>query len=248
MKRLALSLVFASILSQDLAAQKLPTDLQLRAWDQFSAEHQGQAVVQWNRDTGVPGIMYGFRSMSYSSKETPELAARHFLDDNRSLFRSPVGTSDLVLARSREDHGVHHIDFQQIYDGLIVLGGQYSVAVEGDNSVHAVAGRYYPDIDIQTEPTLSIGEAEIAALLYMDVVNEDHQTLTSRLAVWPHLGLFALVYQVETPDWEVLVNATTGVIEHHSTKQMLSARVPRALAPSPGTTNHIAPTNSFVAN
>lgn len=124
-------------------AQVLPDSNQIKAWQTFNELSENKWTLRWDEQTGTPAVMYGPKSISYSSIAKPEEAARKFLKEYSTIFNMKSNLSDLSEIRSQESNGVHVIDFQQEYEGIPVLGAEYSVAVGKENEIQMAAGKYF---------------------------------------------------------------------------------------------------------
>lgn len=156
--------------------------------------------------------MYGTQAVAYTRIIDPEEIARQFLKVNRAIFKMRADLSHLVFLRHFEDNGVHHIDFMQKYGSIPVYGGEYSVAVGSDRTIHMVGGKYYPDITAPSDAVISEEEAIEQALAFFNMEKSDLRELNSELVVVPQDSPF-LAYRLWLNQWEAVVNASTGEVE-----------------------------------
>ena len=108
-----------------------------------------------------------------------------------------------------------HVDFQQTYEGLQVLGAEYSIAVGADKRVHAAAGYYYLDIDVELRPAISSTTALESAIQFLGLQYSEAGNGMSELAIFPNDLDYLLTYRVRVDDWEVLVDAHTGSVARY---------------------------------
>lgn len=203
---LTLSFAFAAL------GQVLPDSVQLRAWYQFNQDYENKWVLRWDEQTGTPASIYGTKSLPYSSLTDPEEIARQFLKDNRAIFRMKSDLSDLTRLRSIESRGVHVLDFQQLYEGISVLGGEYSIAVGPDKAIQMLGGKYYPAVMCNTTPTISPAEALETGYRITGVRPADVRESDVKLVVAPKAGEFFLAYRVWLNQWELVLNAMDGKV------------------------------------
>lgn len=136
-------------------AQVAPGEEQIKAWQAFNEQSGNKWTLRWNEKTGTPAVLYGPKTVSYLSINQPEEIALQFLKDHRAIFKMKSDLSDLSKIRSLESDGVTVIDFQQNYNGIPILGAEYSVAVGADKSIIMTAGNYFPSISCNTKPAIS---------------------------------------------------------------------------------------------
>ncbi len=126
-------------------------------WSEFMSEEGNNWQVQWSEHTGVPKVMYSGLSKSYEG--TPESIARQFLTEYRELFSMNDGLTDLEFVRTQTNRGVHHVTFQQTYQGINVEESQYKIHIQETGEVIMANGSYYPSISMSIEPAISKKEA-----------------------------------------------------------------------------------------
>lgn len=187
--------------------QVLPDSVQLRAWSQFNENYQNKWALRWDEQTGTPASIYGAKSVPYSSLTDPEEIARQFLKDHRVIFRMKSDLSDLSRLRSIESRGVHVMDFQQFYNGIPVLGGEYSVAVGSDKAIQMVAGKYYASVSCNTTPEITPVQAIEAGLNVTGIQAKAIRESDVKLVVAPKGGKFILAYRIWLNEWELVLDA-----------------------------------------
>jgi Zn-dependent metalloprotease len=88
------------------------------------------------------------------------------------LFGLQDQAAELTLMRSRAtEWGGAAVRFQQVHDGLPVIGGELIVQVNGDNEILSAIGEVLPDLTLDTTPQV---EAEAARLQALEVVAKTH--------------------------------------------------------------------------
>ncbi len=213
----------------------------------LTAQAGPQARVSYHKATGKirffgtdhgRGILTQRAQNLAARGASAEETARAFLQEYGEGFgvRDPQG--DLSVQRSRIlSSGRSMVRFQQVHQGLPVIGGELIVHQDAQRAVTAVIGEVMPGLDIDTKPVVSADEAERTA-----------KALCSRLygiapevlvASNPQLSLFApalighpcamnsamLVWQMEISEAQehpvreyVLVEAKTGKVVLHFSK------------------------------
>lgn len=193
--------------------QVFPDSSQLHAWNQFNKGYRGEWIVRWNEETGTPATIYGSKTLPYASISDPEQIARQFLKENYLVFGMKQDLSDLSVLRKLESTGVTVIDFQQSYQGVDVLGGEYTVAVGPDKAVQMGGGRYFRAVSARTSPILSAEQAMDKALVSRGLDPSKVRGSSIKLVVAPIDNQFILAYRIWVNQWEVIVNAIDGKVE-----------------------------------
>jgi len=176
---------------------------------------------------------------------TPEAAARSFLGVYGDLFGLSGSPDELKLIKAsaleQEEGGGtplrHFVRFQQLFQGIPVLGGELILQMDADLNVVSVNGELLPDLAVETTPYIDAENARQKAVQAVadeysaayGVAPEDLQTTDPELWIYNPLMLGApglredmLVWRMEvtakalTPIRElVLVDAGRGLIELH---------------------------------
>ncbi|MBN2543821.1 T9SS type A sorting domain-containing protein [bacterium] len=175
---LILSIVF---ISNILTAYTYQADRNHIAKD-FTSRYGSDWRFTWNDDTGLPhrimgeGIYVG----KISTPSQAENVCRGFILTNPTLF--PVDISDLNLACSKERAGTWYVIFDQKFNGIPVHDARIHFRIKHDHII-LIGSDIHPNIDIDTNPTLSFREAaEIAQ------ATEDFKEYESELVVFPKDG------------------------------------------------------------
>ncbi|MFN8485294.1 MAG: M4 family metallopeptidase [Anaerolineae bacterium] len=143
------------------------------AFQSLQARAGGALDATWDSVYGIPTFVVG-HSAADRIPYTPTAAERGdtiavaygFLDENRALFRIASAQSELRVRRVEPDLQLNfsHIRLEQTYKGIPVWGRQIVVHLDPQARIVAVNGQFAPDIAVATQPTISPGEAEAAAL------------------------------------------------------------------------------------
>lgn len=197
-------------------SQVLPDSSQLRAWEDFNGQYNRQWTIRWHEETGTPATIYGFKTTPFTSLATPDGIARNFLSQYRTIFKMKESLADLSVLRLIEDNGVYHVDFQQTYEDIPILGAEYSVAVGSDKAIQMVGGKYFPEVQAPTVATISEEEAVNRAISFLNIEKSIVQRSSIRLIIESMPRRFILAYQIGINQWEVIVNAITAEIERHA--------------------------------
>jgi hypothetical protein len=114
------ALLFAS--ADSTFGQVRPDTAQLSAWERFNSKYSYRWTILWDEQTGTPTAIYGHKTeANYFDVASPEIAARNFFLQNRTLFNIRPGIDDFQLIRNQTTLRVRHIDFQQIFRGVPVF-------------------------------------------------------------------------------------------------------------------------------
>jgi len=168
----------------------------------------------------------GFRFLA-----SPETAARSFLSSYGSHFGLEKPSEELVVIReSKDEMGHTFVRFQQVYEGIPIVGGELIVQVGSANDVLSASGEALPWKPAATQPVITPEEARQAA---MDLVAKHYGYEASALkttepALWiynpallggPGPRITSLVWRLEVEPLElqpvrelVLVDAVKGHI------------------------------------
>ena len=165
---------------------------------------------------------------------TAEEAARQFLGAYGSVFGLTDQAQELTVERAKAtDDGNSVVRFQQVYQGIPVVGGELIVQMNAQKQVLSVSGEVLPEINLDVTPRMDVETARQRALA---TVADAYGVNTSDLAATqPELWLFnqsllggpgpritSLVWRVEVTPLEllpirelVLVDAQRGLIALH---------------------------------
>ncbi len=139
----------------------------------LQARARGGLDVHWDTRTGTPDFLAGRDATtvlpytpSAAERGNPAAIARGFLDENRALFRLTSASEQLSVLRIEPDTqlGYAHVRLAQMHNGVPVFGKQLVVHLDAHENVVAVNGHFVPDLNVATQPTLALEEAERIAL------------------------------------------------------------------------------------
>jgi hypothetical protein len=148
-------------LSRAAANLRTATADQLAAVETLKANaNASNLTVRWNDFGGSPDVIRDFASAPYAG--TPEEAGRAFLAANAAAF-GISNLSDLRVIRNTNALGGHLLRFQQTYNGLDVRDGGIGLVLNARNQVIMASGPYFRDVQVNTQPTLSVEQAKAAA-------------------------------------------------------------------------------------
>lgn len=129
------------------------------SWQQFKDQNGTEWQVRWNKRTGLPASIFsGLTKKSYVGNA--EQAARSFLADHGTLFGFK-NLSGLQHVKTQTHRGIRHVTFNQTVDGIPVYEAEYKVHLRPDGRVDMANGRYYPDINLPTSPSVSKASQEL---------------------------------------------------------------------------------------
>ncbi|HID22916.1 MAG TPA: hypothetical protein EYP14_11025, partial [Planctomycetaceae bacterium] len=130
----------------------------------------GEARVSYSERTGLVRFLGTAPGRSIRQKtavavgSTPEVAARTFLADYGEIFGIGDQAGELAVVRSRTASGGRSfVRFQQVYDGIPVMGGELVVQVDAAGGIISVNGEIVPSPLVYTEPSVSAEEASEVA-------------------------------------------------------------------------------------
>jgi Zn-dependent metalloprotease len=173
-----------------------------------------------------------------ASGAAPEQTARAFLREYGAGFGITDADKELSVMRTKSTvNQGSAVRFQQMYQNLPVIGGEFIVHQDAKRAVTCVIGEAMPELNLDTVPTISPREAEEKARILC--AKHYHVSPAVLTATEPQLSVYApqildsqapgqpaLVWQLEiqsTSDEQpvreyVLVDAKTGKIALHFSK------------------------------
>jgi Zn-dependent metalloprotease len=196
--------------------------------------------LAYNRETGEVGFLTTVRGhpvprpRRIAAGAKPAVAARAFLADHGSLFGIDSQARELRTERTRrETQGRSFVRFQQVHQGVPVMGGELVVQLDGQGNTVATTGEILPNVALDVEPTVAESTAQqesVAAVAKayrvpaasLSASAPTLEIYDSRILGGPGLGRPALVWRTEvssqraTPISElVLVDAEVGAVVLH---------------------------------
>ena len=125
------------------------------------SEHRGTGLVRFVGTSAGRPIA---RPSGLSASVAPSVAARAFLGRHGDAFGIRDQARDLrATATARGTAGRSTIRFQQLHDGLPVLGGELVVSLDGERNVLSASGEALAT-DVATAPAVEAGAARAAAV------------------------------------------------------------------------------------
>ena len=223
--------------SADAAAPPAPVP---QAALQTTCLGNGSATVDVHKETGHVNFVGSAADapirlpIALPAGATPEAAARAYLSACGSLFGLRDQARELAVMTSETDErGRSFVRFQQVYQGVPVLGGEIIVQTNARQHIVSVNGEVAPDIKMDTTPMIDADAARQRALAK---VAKDYKLsldalIASEPELWiynpailggPGLHLNHLVWRMEVTPVEllpirelVLVDARTGIVALH---------------------------------
>jgi Zn-dependent metalloprotease len=170
------------------------------------------------------------RPAALPENASPEAAARAHLAKFGELFGIQNQADELRAEDSQElDGGRANTHFQQVHEGVPVLGGELNTQVDDANNLLVATGEILPEISIDTDPGVEAKEAQQAAIakIAKDRELEASGLETTEPELWiydpsllggPGLDVTRLVWRMEATPAEgivdfrdlVLVDAQSG--------------------------------------
>ncbi|MGC8840948.1 MAG: M4 family metallopeptidase [Candidatus Sumerlaeaceae bacterium] len=242
------SAIFAGLCFVSVYAASVPPETKaVEAGKSLLAQGGPHAQISYHRETGKirffgtqtgMGILTPRAQSLAGSGASAEETARAFIQDYAAAYGIHDAQRELRVMRSRALPGGRNVvRFQQLYQGLPVIGGEIIVHQNERRAVTATIGELQPDLDVDTQPTVSAEDAErTAKTLCAKLYGVPEGSL---VASSPQLSIYspalmddkkivrspALVWQMEVsgssepPVREyVLVEAKTGRIALHFSK------------------------------
>jgi len=189
------------------------------AWE-FNQQNGNRWQIHWNRVTGTPASILGYKTDSYSG--SPNAIARQFLRDEKSMFGIESIDRDLKLDVIHDGpQGSTTVLFSQEYKGVRILNSGYLVAVDQTGRVYYVSGDYFPEISVAVTPSLS--PTGIVSVIESDLAGVRIENITKpTLLILPEVetdaARYTLVYRANAttkqPDdkWRYTIDASDGAI------------------------------------
>jgi bacillolysin len=208
--------------------------------EQLNQESQGLLRISYHAETGK--VRFVGASPDHpiappallAASASPEMAARGFLDVYGQLFGLRDQARELTVMRERSaDRGRSFMRFQQVYQGIPVMGGELMVQMDAGKNVVSANGEVLPDLSLDPTPTIDASRARQTALrLVAKYYQLEPDNLTaSEPELWiynpallggPGLRVSTLAWRMEVTPMEllpirelVLVDAQRGSVVLH---------------------------------
>ncbi|MGH7457279.1 MAG: PepSY domain-containing protein, partial [bacterium] len=202
-------------------AQVLPSKAERKGlMKAFNQSHGNLWSIVWNDATGTPESILGYKISSYTG--TPAEIAMAFLRDKKGMLGIADVDRDLHLDRtSYSTKGGTRFVFSQKYNGIPILASGYLVAVGNDGGIYYISGSYFPEVNLNTSPSLSVSEA--TSIIQSDLTGSAIEKITTpklfiQAEVDNTVESYTLVYQAEATIslphdvWRYIIDANTGAI------------------------------------
>ena len=113
------------------------------------------------------------------TKENAERVFKGFLSENKAFFR--VSPEDLSLTYAKKSKDTWYVKFQQNYKGIPVYRATVGFTATEKGLVRTYGSSYYGDLDVPTEPKISLEEAvRIGKDTYDPAPGKNSPTRTAR--------------------------------------------------------------------
>jgi bacillolysin len=208
--------------------------------EQLNQESQGLLRISYHAETGKVRFIGASPDHPIAppallaAGASPEVAAREFLDVYGQLFGLSDQARELTVMRERSgDRGRSFMRFQQVYQGIPVMGGELMVQMDAGKNVVSANGEVLPDLSLDPTPTIDASRARQTALrLVAKYYQLEPDNLTaSEPELWiynpallggPGLRVSTLAWRMEVTPMEllpirelVLVDAQRGSVVLH---------------------------------
>ena len=230
MKKLLLLLGALPLCASTLLAQVEPDSAALRArraaQETFTDLNGEGWTIRTDTASAVPVSIFvsapieqvqGLLSAVRPQGKTPAEKAVRFFTAHKEMFGLQPAQDEMVVEQTRQSEGRSYVRVNQVYQGVPVYRGSYTVTLGRDGSLEMVSGEFFPGIDVQTTPSLSPQDASKQA-----ISASGSETLRSEpevdLVIYPDEERYALAYKVKVleedlaRDWLVFVDATSGEV------------------------------------
>lgn len=127
-------------------------------WRAFKLQHPRWSA-EFNEETGLPRRAYG--DPIPTTGATPVERAERFLADELVAYRLPL--EELVARIAAPSKKATYVHFEQLHEGLPVLGARAMVKLDGQHRVISFSADLIKDITVSMVPTLDAGAAAALA-------------------------------------------------------------------------------------
>jgi len=207
----------------------------------FESLPQGAKKVIWDEEFGTPRLLEVAegplaRTSASLSEGEAILRAQNFLKERKSLLQiaDPEAEFSLMSAR-RDEHGITHVRFRQVYNGVEVWAKDLYVHVDARGNILSLNGRYAPTpvavhdvmgkisasqaIEAAVKSVTSGRTGGVMAELPPEIKRiHGYDGPIARRVIWhdalhqPHLVWFVEVRPNLDEDWYYFVDAISGSI------------------------------------
>jgi len=186
-------------------------------------------TIKWDEDTGTPSLIRGVLSPPsppigrQSMADAAHEAAFAFLRQNKDLYRLRDPDQEFPRSRVVSDEFGSTVHLYQSHQGVEVYDGVLSVALDRQNRVTQVLGRYRPVLRLSTEPVVPAEKAIEIGRADLDVADKENLAPTTHRLLIVNTGAFPdvvakvgkktrLAWRVELLVWVYFVDARDGSI------------------------------------
>jgi len=208
--------------------------------EQLQQQTEGKVRISYHAQTGKVRFIGTDpahpipRPAMLAAEATPEQAARQFLATYGRLFGLTNQADELRVMRTKSaDRGRSFVRFQQVYQGVPVMGGELIVQLDASKNVLSANGEVLPDLAVDLVPTI---DAEAARQTALAKVAKDYGLSVADLSttepeLWiynpillggPGLRFNSLVWRMDVEPREplpirelVLIDAHLGAVALH---------------------------------
>ena len=140
------------------------------------------------------------------------------------MFGIADAGKDLRLAKTNMEAGLTQVTFQQVHQGVPVLYSGYLVSFDAHGVIHYVSGDYFPEIQVDTQPSFS--QASVAGLAGSDLGKPITLMQAPELVVYVDRSADALAYHLAYHTQAISVDsleAAEYVFDAHTGKLLYKA-------------------------
>ncbi len=216
MRKLLPLLIIVNLLTSDLVGRdiELMQRERLRSLYSESIDRQGGEFFRVNFTNGLVKHLTGRFSNDIRSDFRSQ--AVQFLNENNILFGFRGIQSDFIITNETFDNfGMHHITFQQTYQGVPVLHHQIKMHTDIEGRLTAVSNNYFPGIAISIIPNLTKQEAgEYAKQAFGDI---QANIKPAKLIIYTENDVPVLAYKLDMASaidkaYTIIIDATNGSV------------------------------------
>lgn len=190
-------------------------------WQEFSKKYYSEGdiykTIYWDYNRNIPTYI-GLGMYDSEPTNDYETRAKEFLLENKQLFR--IDVENLKLSKIKDNKGsTTLVNFVQIYKNIPVFQSYVKlIFYNADGRISSIASNYYPNINIEANPSISKNEAiniaikesgldkskvEASGELITYTIN-NKSTLAYSIRVSSTEGVFAKTYFIDAQDGEIL--------------------------------------------
>lgn len=207
--------------------------------DWLNQETEGNVRISYHAETGKVRFIGTdlehpiSQSVELAAEATPEDAARQFLAAYGQLFGLTDQAQELTVMRTRAvDRGRSFVRFQQVYQGIPVLGGELIVQLDAGKNAISTNGEILPDLELDIIPKLDASAAQEVARAVVArgyglstddlTVSEAELWVYNPILLKPGFNLSSLVWRMDVYSGDlrpidelVLIDAHRGAVVLH---------------------------------